>query len=90
MAEIGSQIEYSFLDITITHKRRLLLDSLYRLNSNSNFDPFISILEEISFQFDDIIIIGDLNNNLLRDNALMASMSFLRLYPVNVSTTCLR
>ena len=59
--------------------------TVYRLNSNINFDPFISILGKISIQYDDIIIIGDFNNNLLRDNALTNSMLPLHLNAVNVS-----
>lgn len=85
LTEIGSHIEYLFLDISFTHQKKVLLGCVYRPNSNIRFDSFISILEDISIQYDDIIITGDFNNNLLVDSALTVSMSALHLNPVNVS-----
>ena len=65
--------------------KKALLGSVYILNSSLDFDHFISILEEISIQYDDIIIIGNFIYNLLLDNTLTVSMSALHLSPVNVS-----
>ena len=87
LTEIGSQIEYLFLDISSTNRKKILLGTVYKPNSNINFDPFICILEAIYVQSDDLYNIGDLynNNNLLLDNALTGSMLSLYINPVNVS-----
>ena len=86
LTEIGSKIEYLFLDISSTNKKKILLGTVYRPNSYINLDSFISTLKDISIEYDDIIIIGDFNNNLLLDNALTDSMFSLHLNPVNVSS----
>ena len=58
LTEIGSQLEYLFLDISSTSRKKILLGTVYRPNSNINLGLFISILEEISIEYDDIIIIS--------------------------------
>ena len=64
----------------------MLQSGLHRPNSNLNFDPFMSILEEISIQYDDIIILWLIFIIIYYlMNALTVSMLPLHLDPVNAS-----
>lgn len=62
-----------------------MLSCVYGSNCNIYFDQFISILKDITIQYDDIVITGDLNNNILLDIPLIGLMLSLDLVSVNVS-----
>lgn len=83
---IGSEIEYLFLEVTTRDKMKLLLGSVYRPHKNIRFDSFVKLLENVTVQYDDIVIIGDFNNNLLINNPLQVLMASLDLNAVNTET----
>lgn len=82
----GNEIEYLFMEIMNEQKRKFLVGTVYRPHRDIRVDTFISVLEDISVQYEDIIIIGDFNCNLLNNNLLIDPMNSLGLTPVNTTT----
>ena len=64
-SKAGSEVEYLFIEIIPKNKRRILVGSVYRPYRDVQIDLFISILENLSVEYNEIIILGDFNNNLL-------------------------
>ena len=73
-SKAGSEVEYSFIVIIPKNKRKILVDCVYRPHRNVRIDLFISILESLSLEYNDIIILGDFNSNLLCNNTLIDTM----------------
>ena len=48
--------------------------SVYRPHRDVQIDLFISILENLSVEYNEIIILGDFNNNLFGSNTLIDPM----------------
>lgn len=84
-SETDSEIEYIFLEL-ITKGSKILLGTLYRPNRNIPFNNLLRVIETHSVYYNDVIIAGDFNSNLLVEKKLMESMNTLGLYSVNTST----
>ena len=82
-SKTGSEVDYLFIQIIPKNKRTILDGSVYRPHRDVQIDLFISILEKLSVEYNEIIILGDFNNNLLCSNTLIDPMRSLGLFPVN-------
>ncbi|XP_059217457.1 uncharacterized protein LOC131994675 [Stomoxys calcitrans] len=85
MSNRSSRIEYLFLELLSDDKKRLLLGCVYRPNSSIDFEELIETIDIISIEYDNIIVAGDFNSNLLVERCLADSMQTLGLLPVNDS-----
>lgn len=52
----GNDIEYLFLEIAVTGDDKILLGCIYRPNRGIRIDPLISLLNELSLHYEDIIL----------------------------------
>lgn len=82
----GCEIEHLFIEINVKRKQKILVGSVYKPHRDIPIDSLTNILENISVEYNDIIILGDFNNNLLASNPLRDPMYSLGLIPVNTST----
>lgn len=78
----SGKVEYIFVEIT-SDGRKLLIGCVYRPNKRICLANFFLTLESIAATFDDIIISGDFNSNILVESILIDHMSSLGLTPTN-------
>ena len=78
-----SQIEYLFLEIC-TENNKMLIGSVYRPNRTIDISTFISFLEDLCLPYNNVVIAGDFNCNLLLESYLSTEMCALGLYSCNV------
>lgn len=78
-----SRIEYLLLEISTTHSTKILIGCVYRPNRNISLDPLLSMMETMSVKYEEIIIVGDFNSNLITENILIDAMLTLDLHPTN-------
>lgn len=79
-----TSVEFIFCEI-LSFDARLLVGCVYRPNRNIHFDEFLNKLETTTVSFNDIIIAGDFNSNLLSDSFLLDNMTSLGFSPTNSS-----
>lgn len=79
------QIEYLFLEMIMQDKKKVLLACVYRPNNSINTDDLLGQIESLSLLYNDVIITGDLNSNLLVDISFSVPMQTLGLLPVNTT-----
>ena len=77
-----SKIEYVFVEIC-SNDDKLLIGSVYRPNRNVNYFPFLSELCNISCGYNNIIITGDFNCNILNNNDFTNDMMSVGLNSCN-------
>lgn len=80
-----SKIEYIFVEI-ISSGRKMLVGCAYRPRRTVQFTDLFSELETITVAYNDVLIAGDLNSNILNETTLTDFMSSLNLLPTNTST----
>lgn len=80
-----SQIEFLFLEMITEDKNKILIGAVYRPNRRIQIDSLMASIADISVEYNDIIIAGDFNSNLLENNTLVDSTFILGLYPVNTT-----
>lgn len=83
-SEVSDKIEYLFIEVK-SDCRKLLVGTVYRPDKRINFEPFMKVLEDISVTFDDVIIVGDFNCNILIDSSFTTNMNCLGLFPTNTT-----
>jgi len=72
---IKSVIEYIFLEIqNPIMEKNLLIGWIYRPHCNTNYDDLTNILTDITVNFTDVILAGDLNSDILRKSHLTSNM----------------
>lgn len=76
------KVEYIFIEVTL-NTRKLLIGSVYRPNRTIPYDMFKELVQNISLEYDDVIIAGDLNSNILKEYHLVESFTSIGLYNVN-------
>lgn len=69
-------VEYLFIEVN-SEGRKLLVGSVYRPNRNINTMRFIGTLGVLAAMYEDILIAGDFNSNLLEDCSLSEEFSSL-------------
>ena len=79
-----SEIEYLFIELC-SGDSKMLLGSVYRPNRTIDISVFVSYLESICLTYNNIVIAGDFNSNILRETSLTTEMSVLGLYSCNNS-----
>lgn len=77
-------IEYIFIGIK-SGDRKLLLGTVYRPNNRICIENFLAIIEQHSVMYNDVIIAGDFNSNLLVESHFSDKLIPLCLYPVNTT-----
>lgn len=80
-----NKIEYVFIESMI-HNRKTLIGSIYRPNCMIPYDSLITAMMDITVNFVDIIIAGDLNSNLLNDTRLTDTFKSIGIHTVNTNT----
>ncbi|XP_058974110.1 uncharacterized protein LOC131800622 [Musca domestica] len=78
--------EYIFLELILRRNQKCLVGCVYRPNKQSNVTELISELQNISMSYEDVIICGDFNSNILVEKSLTDEFEALDLYPIN--STC--
>lgn len=76
-------VEYLFLEIK-SEGRKFLLGSVYRPNKSINMSRFMKTLWSLTACYDDIVIVGDFNSNILVDCSFLNNMIPLGLQSPNI------
>lgn len=82
---IDQQIEYIFIEVS-SFGKKLLLGCVYRPNNRISFAVLHSRLITLASEYNDIIITGDFNSNILMEATLHDMMTSFGLFPVNVTS----
>ncbi|XP_075157817.1 uncharacterized protein LOC142231083 [Haematobia irritans] len=82
-SDSGSQIEFIFLEVCTADNTKLLVGTVYRPHRTIPFNNLIDTLENLTLLYNDVIIAGDFNSNILVEKRLNESMNTLDLYSVN-------
>ncbi|XP_075157688.1 uncharacterized protein LOC142230955 [Haematobia irritans] len=75
-------VEYIFIELMF-NGRKSLVGCIYRPNKNIPFDSLLTVLTNITVHYDDILLAGDLNSNLLCDTRLADCLESIGLYTIN-------
>lgn len=78
-------MEYIFISVGRDNKT-LLIGNVYRPNKLVRTDELMEKIHEVSMSFNEIIITGDFNSNLLLDNNLISDFNTYGLHSVNSDT----
>lgn len=81
----GDAIEYVFIEI-FSHGQKILVGCIYRPNNIIDIQTVVNAIENVSIGYNDIVVCGDFNSNVLADPNLIESMSSLGLSPTNLTT----
>jgi len=81
----NASMEYIFIQIN-TNYQKILIGTIYRRRHDVDIQPIVEVLEEISFNYTKIIVTGDLNSDILKDDSVSQKFSDLHLFPVNSLT----
>lgn len=76
------KIEFILLEIS-NGIEKLLLGNVYRPHRNIDLGPLITMLSSISLNYNNILISGDFNSNLFKENILLQEMQSIGLCSVN-------
>lgn len=77
-------IEFLFLELLCNNKK-LLIGAAYRPNCRTNYQVFMEKLEQIVLLYEDIVICGDFNDNVLKESLLIPEMQSFGLTLVNTT-----
>ncbi|XP_075157728.1 uncharacterized protein LOC142230995 [Haematobia irritans] len=80
----GQPIEYVFVEI-ISSLSRILIGCVYRPNNSIDMTFFFDMLDSILIPYNDVVISGDFNSNIIVDSNITAPMLTLGLVPTNSS-----
>lgn len=75
-------IEYIFVELQ-SYGRKMLVGCVYRPNRYINTESFISKLNNITESYEELLIAGDFDSNLLQETALSDEMLQIGLVPIN-------
>ena len=81
-SSVQSPIEYIFLEVLVG-ENKVLIGNVYRNNNTVDFFPLINEIKSISIKYEKIIISGDFNNNILKENIFKNEMISIGLHLVN-------
>lgn len=81
----GCCMEYLFIELTTLANNRILVGCVYRPNNHTDFSSLISCIESLSLNYNDIVIAGDFNSNLLAESNLTNAMQIFGLLPYNTT-----
>jgi len=84
-SDIDSQIEFIFVEIN-NGSSKLLVGCAYRPNSQTDLEPFLNVVENAGLSFANIILCGDFNCDILKDDYLTPNMDRLSLRTPNTLT----
>lgn len=84
MSQKDDKVEHIFVEIG-SFGNKMLLGCVYRPNRNINMDSFHTFLESSTVNYEDVIVCGDFNSNILLENNLLNDMSSIGLHPTNTS-----
>ncbi|KAI8119833.1 hypothetical protein CVS40_9064 [Lucilia cuprina] len=79
-----NQVEYIFIDVS-SDERHLLLYCVYRPNRYIRMDHFFRKLELLSVRYDDVVIAGNFNSNILVERNFLDVMKSLGLKSPNLN-----
>lgn len=65
--------------------RKFLIGTVYRPNSRIDLADFYKIMQGLTPLYNDVVIAGDFNSNLLSDYRIIDDMKSLGLYPTNTT-----
>lgn len=81
---VGDPMEFIFLEVA-HHKQILMVGVAYHPNKRINPQLFIDKLDQLALSYNDIIICGDFNDNVLQENLMAPEMQTFGLELVNKS-----
>lgn len=74
-------VEYVLVEVKSSSK--ILVGAVYRPNKNISLDLFVTKIEAYSIMYNDILIAGDFNSNILIDSNLTDKIIHLGISPIN-------
>ena len=77
-------IQYLFVEIH-SDNQKLLIGTVYRRNRAVNLDDFYDKLRETSMPYEEIILAGDFNSDILKEDCLTSNMATFGLYTTNTA-----
>ena len=77
-----SDMEYLFIEISAADSK-ILIGTVYRPKKTIAITTLVEFLHDNSVTYNNIVIAGDLNSNLLTETSLKADFASLGLYPCN-------
>lgn len=83
-SEENEKIESIFVE-SIVNTKRMLIGCVYRPNRQIDYNSLISFLHNKTVYYDDLIIAGDINSNILRETHFADAINSIGLYSVNTT-----
>ena len=84
MSACDSDVEYLFIEISSVDSK-IWIGTVYRPNRYIDISSILDVVEEFIHPYANIVLGGDFNSNLLRENHLSLKMSALGLHSCNTS-----
>ena len=73
-----------FIEISSVESK-IFIETVCRPNRSIDISSFVDVIEEVSLPYENNLLAGDFNSNLLRENSLSLKMSALGLHSCNIS-----
>jgi len=83
-SDVDSQIEFIFVELN-SDSSKLLVGCVYRPNNHTDLEPYLNVVESVCLSYTNIILCGDFNCDILKEDYLTTSMHRLSLISPNIS-----
>ena len=81
-SKVNCLLKYIFVEIS-TGCNKILVGSIYRKNRDVYYSQLIEFINNNHLNYENIVLTGDFNSNIIKENHLVLNMQSLGLFPVN-------
>ena len=81
-SKVNCLLKYIFVEIS-TGCNKILVGSIYRKNRDVYYSQLIEFINNNHLNYENIVLTGDFNSNIIKENHLVLNMQSLGLFSVN-------
>ena len=81
---VDSALEFIFVEIK-NDSQKILVGCTYRPNRRIDLSEYMALIEDVTLKYEDVVIAGDFNCDILSDRSLVDKMRVLGMHSVNTS-----